>query len=90
MRLTLLHKGLLLVSIPLCFEVTIFGVLINLQNQAEREAQRVHENKLINDAVNRILRSAIVLGRIQTKYSVPAFNTPRFNEQVEQLVAGFQ
>src|SRR5262249_39379732 len=29
-RLTLLHKGLILVSIPLCFELITFGILLHL------------------------------------------------------------
>ncbi len=90
MRLTLLHKGLLLVSIPLCFEITIFGVLINLQNQAELEAQRVNRNKQINDSVNRILRNTIYLGKVQTLYSVRGFNAIAFNENLEDINRNFQ
>ena len=41
MKLTLIHKGLLLVSIPVCFEIGMFSVLIGLQDQVEREAQRL-------------------------------------------------
>ncbi len=62
MKLTLLRKGLLLVSIPLCFEITIFAVLINLQGQVELEAQRINRNKKINDTVNLIVCDGIVLG----------------------------
>ena len=67
MKLTLLHKGLLLVSIPLCFEITIFGALFNLQKQAEVEAQKVARNKKINDAVNHIMIYGIRLGRVAKK-----------------------
>ena len=62
MKLTLLRKGLLLVSIPLCFEITIFAVLINLQGQVELEAQRINRNKKINDTVNLIVCDGIVIG----------------------------
>jgi len=54
MPLTLFHKCLIRVSIPLCFEIKIFGVLINLQNQAEAEAQRIGRNKEINGDVNTV------------------------------------
>lgn len=59
MKLKLLHKGLLLVSIPLCFEITIFGALLNLQNQIEIEAERVNNNKKISDAINGVVHDVI-------------------------------
>lgn len=90
MRLTLLHKGLLLVSIPLCFEITIFGVLINLQNQAEAEAQRVNRNKHINDAVNRILRDTIYVGKVQTLYSVRGFSAVSFLQHIDDIRQNFK
>jgi hypothetical protein len=85
MRLTLFHKGLILVSIPLCFELTIFGVLINLQNQAEAEAQRIGRNKEINDDVNNVLRQAMFLGRSKSK----TFNAAGFNDHANQVVVNF-
>jgi signal transduction histidine kinase len=85
MRLTLFHKGLILVSIPLCFEITIFGVLINLQNQAEAEAQRVSRKKEINDVVNNVLRQAIFLGKAKSK----TYNATGFNDHANQVVENF-
>jgi signal transduction histidine kinase len=82
MRLTLFHKGLILVSIPLCFEITIFGILISLQNQAEAEAQRVGRNKEINDDVNSILRQAMFLGRSKSR----TFNSAVFNDHANQVI----
>lgn len=61
MKLTLLRKGVLLVSIPLCFEVSIFGVLINMQDSLEREAQRINHNKKINDVVNLVCRNMVLI-----------------------------
>jgi signal transduction histidine kinase len=86
MRLSLFHKGLILVSIPLCFEITIFGVLINLQNQAEKEAQRISHNKKINDDVNNILKQAMFLGRSRTQ----TFNSAGFNDHAHQIIVNFQ
>lgn len=51
MKLTLLHKGLILVSIPLCFELLVFSYLINAQDRLELEAQKIDRNKKINDKV---------------------------------------
>lgn len=81
MKLTLLQKGFLLVSIPLCFEMTIFVQLLNLQNQAELEAQRVNKHKQINDSLNFILRKVLTLGKLPTT----EFVTPSFNDHMEQI-----
>ena len=89
MRLTLLHKGLLLISIPLLFEVSIFGVLINLQNQAEQEAQRVNRNKRINDAVNRILQETMYLGQGNTLLHLRGFNAAKFLQNIDDVRKNF-
>ena len=66
MKLTLLHKGLLLVCIPLCFEISIFGLLIDLQDRIEREAQRIDRNNRIEDSVHTILQDGVaVLNALQ-------------------------
>ncbi|MBS1955128.1 MAG: HAMP domain-containing histidine kinase [Cyanobacteria bacterium SZAS-4] len=59
MKLTLLHKGLLLVSIPLCFEISIFGVLLHMQDQIEHEAQRISRNKKITDDINGLVHDVL-------------------------------
>jgi signal transduction histidine kinase len=70
MKLKLLHKGLLLVSIPLCFELSIFTVLINLQDQVEQQAQRVHNHKKFNDGANRIMRDILAIAGAINDYSM--------------------
>lgn len=70
MKLTLLHKGLILVSIPLCFEVTIFGYLLNLQMQVEKEAQRINHNKMINDEVHLMMCDIIGISDTIQGYDV--------------------
>lgn len=70
MKLSLLHKGLILVSIPLCFEVTIFGYLIHLQDEVEHESQRVNRNKKINDAINVIVTDVIGITDTMESYSI--------------------
>lgn len=59
MKLTLLHKGLLLVSVPLCFEISIFGVLLHMQDQIEHEAQRITRNKKITDEINSLVHDVL-------------------------------
>ncbi len=63
MKINLLTKGLVLVAIPLCFEITLFGILLNLQNQVEKEAERVAISKQVNDAINTILHELLEVGQ---------------------------
>ena len=63
MKLNLLTKGIILVSIPLCFEVTLFGILLHMQNEVEREAVRVSNAKKVNDIVNSITSQILMTFR---------------------------
>lgn len=87
MKLTLLHKGLLLVSIPLCFEITIFGVLINMQDHLEHEAQRINHNKKINDRVNLILRDILTISNaMRDSSSFKALNTSLLSKTIGEQI----
>ena len=61
MRLSLMHKGFLLVSIPLCFELGIFSLLINQQNEMAAETARINKSRDISNAVNMVTKQAINL-----------------------------
>jgi signal transduction histidine kinase len=87
MKLTLLRKVLLLVSIPLCFEITIFGFLIYLQDQVQRETQRINRNKKINDMVNLILSDGIQLSDNIQLDSYQFLNASSINKKVAACVA---
>lgn len=56
-----MHKGLLLVSIPLCFELGIFTLLLSLQNDMAQESARINNARMIGDSVNRISHRAMIL-----------------------------
>jgi hypothetical protein len=80
-KLTLLRKGVLLVSIPLCFEVSIFGVLINMQDSLEREAQRINHNKKINDVVNLVCRNMVLINNSLNLNDASVSPLSRFHNQ---------
>ena len=61
MRLSLMHKGFLLVSIPLCFELVIFSMLLQLQNEMALESQRINRSRMIADCVNKISHRVMIL-----------------------------
>jgi|AGTN01.2.fsa_nt_gi Signal transduction histidine kinase len=63
-----MHKGLLLVSIPVCFEIGMFSVLIGLQERVEQEAQRLDHKRKVNEAVNVIIRDVAKVGLIKKRY----------------------
>lgn len=68
MKLTLLYKGLLLVSIPVCFEIAMFSVLIGLQEQVEREAERLDHKRQVNECVNIVIRDVARVGIMKKRY----------------------
>jgi signal transduction histidine kinase len=56
-----MHKGFLLVSIPLLFELAIFSMLLSLQNDMAQESERINRSRMIADSVNRISRRVMIL-----------------------------
>lgn len=71
MRLSLMYKGLLLVSIPLCFEIGIFSLLLSLQNDMAQESARINKSRMIGDTVNRISHRAMILEDVFRNSSNP-------------------
>ncbi|HEY9787549.1 MAG TPA: ATP-binding protein [Candidatus Obscuribacterales bacterium] len=56
LRISLFHKGLILVSVPLLFELAFVGILADLYNRAEAEASRADNARKISDVVNNLVR----------------------------------
>lgn len=54
MKLSLTAQGLILVCIPLCFEVVCVFTLYNLQQEAEAQAARAMKARQISDCINRL------------------------------------
>ena len=91
MKLTILTKGWILVGIPLCFEVTIFGCLIHLQDDVERDAQRISRNKRLNDGVNAIVHDCIAITDATQNYStIPGFDAARTSRAMVVIKARMQ
>jgi signal transduction histidine kinase len=89
-RTTLLHKGLLLVSVPLIFELSIFGVLLSLQDQVEAESQRVNTKRQLNENANTILRDLISITEgIREKGWREFMVSARFEEYLAAVRKGF-
>jgi PAS domain S-box-containing protein len=64
MKLKIFHRGLIFISIPLFFEIFVFSVLINLNEQAESAARRAQKSRLINDQINLIIGDCYQISRI--------------------------
>jgi signal transduction histidine kinase len=90
-KLRLLHKGLILISIPLCFEIGIFASLMSLQNEVEQEAQRISGFKKFNDNANLVERNLIYLATAHRKQKLSEFvNDPRINGCFAEMQKGFR
>lgn len=69
MRLSLLHKGLILVAIPLCFELAIFSTLLSLQNDMAQEAARIDKARQIADTVNKVTHRLVLMENAEHLHS---------------------
>ncbi len=56
MKVSLAAKGLILVSIPLCFELGFAALFTKLQNQAEDDARQAVKARLLSERVNELTR----------------------------------
>ncbi len=59
MKLSLTQKGLILVSIPLVFQLVFVSVLIFLRNQAEADARKAEHAQQISDTVSNLVRDVV-------------------------------
>lgn len=69
LKLSLTAKTLILISIPLCFEVGSAFVLLDLQKQAEAEAREAQHARDVSDRLNRLTRDIYNLYDVITRAS---------------------
>ncbi|MBA3992288.1 MAG: hypothetical protein C0469_02090, partial [Cyanobacteria bacterium DS2.3.42] len=55
-RISLFQKGLILVSVPLIFELISYGVLADLYKKAQEDANQAERAREISDSINLIVR----------------------------------
>ncbi|MBS2007234.1 MAG: HAMP domain-containing histidine kinase [Cyanobacteria bacterium SZAS TMP-1] len=84
MKLTLVHKGLLLVSIPLCFEVVSFAWLLHLQHELQAESARINRSRLIGDMVAKVTSQILLLEDAFEHFQGPG---PAMNQVHESMKA---
>ncbi|MBS2001134.1 MAG: PAS domain S-box protein [Cyanobacteria bacterium SZAS LIN-5] len=90
MKLTLMHKGLLLVSIPLCFEIAMFSVLINMQEQVERDAQILEHKRQINECMNTIINDMARIALVKKRFQQgPSSTENLLRKNVDELLQAF-
>jgi PAS domain S-box-containing protein len=87
MRFTILHKGLLLVSIPLIFEIGLFSYLLHLQNQAEQASRQLNHVRQINDELNSLIRDLVYLMRISTSSTKFGSHMKELNQRFKAMHA---
>lgn len=82
--LTLAQKGLVLVGVPLLFELIFVGMLTALLGQAEKEALRVSHSKAIITKTNTLTKLVIEAGAALAGYSVR--KEPTYEDHYEAAV----
>ncbi len=90
MKLTLMHKGLLLVGIPLCFELVMFSVLIGLQDQIERDNQKLDHRRQINECVNTIIHDLAQVALVKKRFQQgPSSTENLLRKNIDDLLQNF-
>ncbi|CAN5504263.1 hypothetical protein BH11CYA1_BH11CYA1_44980 [soil metagenome] len=87
MRLSLAAKGLILVAVPLCFELGFIGVLVDLQRQAEAESAIALRSGRVAQGIAALTADLFALW--QTIYSTTRSqwrNTGRFDQSYKPAV----
>ena len=87
MRLSLAAKGLILVAIPLCFELGFIGVLVDLQRQAEAESAAASRSGKVAQGIAALTADLFALW--QTIYSTTRAqwrSTGRFDQSYKPAV----
>lgn len=72
-RLSLTQKGLLLISIPLVFEIVFVGYLWGLIESAEKQISRQERAHAILSHMNALTRDIVDAGQTAGSYSCPVF-----------------
>lgn len=90
MRLSLMHKGFLLVSIPLCFELVIFSMLLSLQNDMAQESARINRSRMIGDTVSKIGRQTVILEDVFRHCNDPVVVARNIRVGIDELTTQFQ
>lgn len=90
MKLSLQQKVLLLVSIPLIFEVGFFAFLLSLQNQLEDEATRINRSRLIGDAVARVTTRLVVLEDTFQHFDTPISGLAKARQAQAEIAQEFE
>ena len=86
LNLRLSHKGLVLVAVPLLFELAIFGVLAWLVHQSEEEAARAAYFKTVTTETNGVVTDFYQV--VSTLITYHMSKTDNTNAQYQALMTG--
>lgn len=91
LKLKISHKGLILVSVPLIFELLFVAILVRQVNDAEYEVQEERRNGAIVSHMNNLSRFGLdaTVALVNYKSSRDAAKIAEFDRQVEHGLAEF-
>lgn len=85
LRISLFQKGLILVAIPLIFELVTYGILADLFNRAQEDARQALKAREISDTINLIVRDFYDM--LTTIKSAAFVRDPRVRERKDEMVS---
>lgn len=84
LRISLFHKGLILVAVPLLFELISYGVLADLFHRAQEEARQADKAREISDRINQIVRNFYDM--LTTMKAAALVRDPHLQARKEEMV----
>ena len=89
-RNSLLYKVLLIVVIPLSFEIAMFSTLLVIQHSQQVEAQRIDKLRLISTGINKITLQILQLQSSFENFQNPALAAMAVNKSFKYLFKSFE
>jgi len=81
-KLTLIQKGIVLVTIPLLFQFLFVGVLALLLAQAEKESSRFFHSVNIGNCSNKLIKDVFEISAISHSEMVELVSTDAYKEKI--------
>jgi signal transduction histidine kinase len=90
LKFRLAHKGLILVLLPLAFEVGLFVWMQTLLHQADLTAQRAEHSREVVGTINLVAADFIDAYKVVSKFSTGAINEKKIQDQIKNVDADVQ
>jgi signal transduction histidine kinase len=90
MKLSLTGKCIILIAVPVCFELTLFTILLDIHNSTAAEAARVNRAQLIATTINKVCLDSLWLEDSLTYETRPMVAANNIDHGMTKLIGHFR